>query len=81
MISQGDSLEDGAVTDAQISDQIDVLNTAYEPVGLSFELADTIRTTNEDWFNNAGPEETQQTDMKEELRQGGEADLNLYSVG
>ena len=35
-----------------------------------------------DWFNNAGPYGgTEQTDMKEALRSGDAATLNLYSVG
>jgi hypothetical protein len=36
---------------------------------------------NADWFNNAEPDTQQQTDMKNALRKGGAADLNLYSVG
>lgn len=39
------------------------------------------RTLNPDWFSNAGPNTSQQTAMKQALRQGGAADLNLYSVG
>ena len=41
----------------------------------------TDRTTNADWFANAGPDTTQQTAMKRALRKGGKGDLNLYSVG
>jgi len=48
---------------------------------LTWELAGTEVTVNDDWFNNAGPDGSEQTDMKESLRQGGPETLNLYSVG
>ena len=67
--------------DSQIADQIDVMNKDYASVGLSWVLANTTRTVNADWFDNAGPDSPQQTDMKTTLRQGGVNDLNVYSVG
>ncbi|KAG6817030.1 hypothetical protein H0H87_000654, partial [Tephrocybe sp. NHM501043] len=67
--------------DSQIDDQISVLNNAYANAGIQWTLANTTRTVNADWFNNAAPENAQQTAMKEALRQGGGADLNVYSVG
>ncbi|KAJ8457224.1 hypothetical protein ONZ45_g18396 [Pleurotus djamor] len=42
--------------DSQISDQIQVLNNAYNPSGLHFVHAGTTRTTNATWFNQAEPE-------------------------
>lgn len=81
VISQDDSLDGGNVPDSQLSDQIDVLNQGYSGSGLSFTLASTDRTVNSDWFNNAGPDSSQQTDMKNSLRAGGAADLNIYTVG
>lgn len=41
----------------------------------------TSRTVNSDWFNNAGPDSSEQTAMKDALRVGGVADLNVYTVG
>jgi len=67
--------------DHQIDEQITVLNNDFRPAGLSFVLIDTDRTVNADWFNNAEPNTQQQTAMKNALRKGGAADLNLYSVG
>jgi hypothetical protein len=81
VISKGDAVEDGNIPDSQVKDQIDVLNEAYKSSGFTFKLASIHRTTNEDWFNNAGPDTTQQTEMKEHLRQGGAGDLNVYTVG
>lgn len=81
VISEDDTEGGGNIPDSQINDQIDVLNQDYANSGLTFVLADTIRTINSDWFNNAGPDSSQQTEMKRQLRQGGAADLNLYSVG
>jgi hypothetical protein len=74
----------GNVTDAQIADQIQVLNDSYS--GLTggantkfrFQLAATTRTANNTWFG-AGYGSTAETQMKSALRQGGAADLNFYT--
>jgi len=57
------------------------LNQDYSGTGISWSLAGTTRTINADWFNNVAPGTSQQTAMKTSLRQGGVADLNVYSVG
>lgn len=57
------------------------MNAAYASTGISWTLASTDRTVNADWFNEAGPENTQQTAMKNALRVGSAKDLNVYSVG
>ena len=64
-----------------IQDQIDVLNEDYSASGLTFTLAATTRTVNSQWFNQVGPDSSLQTTMKKTLRQGGKADLNVYTVG
>ena len=64
-----------------IADQIDVLNEDYSSLGLTFVLANTTRTVNSQWFNQVGPDSSLQTTMKNQLRQGGKADLNVYTVG
>jgi len=81
VVSQDTTLAGGNIPDSQIAAQINVMNTGYANMGYSWTLAGTTRTVNADWFNNAGPGASQQTDMKNALRQGGVADLNVYSVG
>jgi len=81
VISGSDALTDGNVPDSQVTRQMEVLNQDFKASGISFVLKNTTRTTSSDWFQNAGPDATQQTDMKAALRQGGAGDLNIYSVG
>ena len=64
-----------------IAEQISVLNEDYASTGLSFTLVNTTHTVNSQWFNQVGPESSLQTTMKRQLRQGGRADLNVYTVG
>ncbi|KAI0269268.1 Metalloprotease [Gloeopeniophorella convolvens] len=81
VISKDSTAKGGSLSDDLIAAQIDALNDGYSGSGLSFTLANTTRTVNADWFNNVGPDASQQTTMKRTLRQGGAAALNLYSVG
>ncbi len=69
------------ISDSQIADQISVLKDDYASAGLSFVLAGTDRTVNSQWFNQVGPDSSLQTTMKRQLRKGGKADLNVYTVG
>jgi len=81
VVYEGEDISQGNVPDAQITTQIDVLNAAFSETGLSFALVNTTRTLDANWFQNVGPETTEQNDMKQALRAGGPGDLNLYSVG
>ncbi|TFK43247.1 metalloprotease [Crucibulum laeve] len=81
VVSSGTTLATGYVPQSQVQAQIDVLNEDYSATGITFVLANTTRTINSSWFTNAGPSTTTQTTMKNTLRQGGAADLNVYSVG
>ncbi|KAK7441559.1 hypothetical protein VKT23_016552 [Stygiomarasmius scandens] len=81
VIMEDDTLEGGNVPDSQLEDQINVMNDAYADAGITWVLADTKRVTNADWFNNAGPDSSEQTEMKTQLRTGDVADLNVYTVG
>jgi hypothetical protein len=68
---------DQSVVDAQIA----VLNTAYQPYGFAFVLANTSRTLAPEWtgidiYSQAG--DAAQLAMKTALRRGTAADLNLY---
>lgn len=74
----------GNVPDADIADQIRVLNDSYS--GLTggantkfrFVLAGTTRTANNTWFA-AGYGTSAETQMKSALRQGTARDLNFYT--
>lgn len=68
----------GSVTNQQIQDQINVLNAAFAPTGFNFNLVAVDTTVNDSWYT-AGPGTTAQTAMKNALRVGGKADLNLYA--
>ncbi|CAE6437797.1 unnamed protein product, partial [Rhizoctonia solani] len=81
VISADNTLEGGNIPERQIENSLKVLNGDYRRSGLSFSLAKVDRTVNADWFNNVGPDEVEQTDMKKALRKGGASDLNVYSVG
>jgi hypothetical protein len=81
VVSQDSTLAGGNIPDSQIAAQVTVMNQDYASTGLSWVLAGTTRTVNSDWFNNAGPSSSQQTAMKNALRQGGANALNVYSVG
>jgi hypothetical protein len=75
----------GALTDAQIAAQIQVLNNTYAggeggaKTGFSFTLAGVDRTDNAAWFY-ANPGGTNEHTMKQTLRRGGNNALNLYST-
>ncbi|KAJ6580039.1 hypothetical protein DFH09DRAFT_1246053 [Mycena vulgaris] len=81
VISQDSTTAGGDIPDSQIANQISIslMNKDYAG-NIIWTLADTTRTVNADWFNNAGSSTSQQTAMKAS-RQGGKGDLNVYSVG
>ncbi|KAF8063183.1 metalloprotease [Lyophyllum atratum] len=81
VINIGSSPSAGNIPDSQIEEQIAVLNDDYANTGATWSLAGTTRTVNTDWFNKVGPGSSQERAMKNALRQGGPADLNVYSVG
>ncbi|KAI0751490.1 metalloprotease [Daedaleopsis nitida] len=81
VISQDSTLQGGNIPDSMIADQIAVMNEDYAPSGLQFVLQGTTRTTNWNWFNQVGPDSSYQTEMKQQLRQGGVTDFNVYTVG
>ncbi|KAH6918088.1 metalloprotease [Coprinopsis sp. MPI-PUGE-AT-0042] len=81
IISADTSPANGNVAGQQIIDQVDALNGGFAETGINFVLAGVDRTVNADWFANAGPDTDQQTAMKTQLRRGGRADLNIYTVG
>ncbi|KAL1634235.1 hypothetical protein SLS58_010779 [Diplodia intermedia] len=73
VVAASESEEDGYVTDAQLEDQLAVLNDNFAPSGISFTLAGTTRTINSNWADD-GAELT----MKKQLREGDYGTLNVY---
>ena len=69
----------GDVPDSQIAAQINVLNAAYAPSGVSFALAATDRTNNATWYTMT-PGSTAERQVKRALRQGTADDLNIYTA-
>lgn len=71
-----DSSGNGAVSDATIDEQIDVLNNAFADGGWTFVLASKSVTVSDDWFVISDANEQY---IKSSLRQGKSADLNIYT--
>lgn len=69
----------GSVSDAQIGDQMKVLNDAFTSTGWSFDLAEIDRTTNATWFV-MGYNSVAEQQAKSALRKGGPGDLSIYSA-
>ncbi|KAJ7584588.1 metalloprotease [Mycena floridula] len=81
VVSKDSTLSGGNIPDSQIAAQVSAMNTAYSGTGITWVLAGTTRTINANWFNSAEPDSSLQTAMKNSLRTGGTADLNVYTVG
>ncbi|KAG8778190.1 hypothetical protein FRC12_025120 [Ceratobasidium sp. 428] len=81
VISAGSGTSNGDIPDSQITSSITAMNQHYASSGIAFTLAGSDRTTNSNWFSQVGPDSSLQTTMKNQLRKGGAADLNVYTVG
>ncbi|KAJ7692459.1 hypothetical protein B0H17DRAFT_541189 [Mycena rosella] len=81
VVSKDSTLAGGNVPASQLTAQVAAMNDAYSGTGITWVLAGTTRTVNAAWFNTAGPDTSVQTSMKNSLRTGGVADLNVYTVG
>ncbi|KAG9123920.1 hypothetical protein FRC07_013494 [Ceratobasidium sp. 392] len=80
VIQAGNNLTQGNIPDAQVVQSLIAMNNHYNRA-INFKLAKITHTTNADWFNKAGPKTKEQAAMKNALRAGGPADLNVYTVG
>ncbi|KAF2228159.1 hypothetical protein BDZ85DRAFT_255510 [Elsinoe ampelina] len=67
-------LYDQAIVDRQI----DVMNDAYAPAGISYKNVGTTFTVNEAWATGGLPESDTELEMKTALRRGTYDTLNLY---
>jgi hypothetical protein len=79
VINRGSGLSRGDVPDAMIADQMDVLNAAYLSTGWQFDLVETTRTTNAQWFGMS-PGSTAERRAKSALHEGSADDLNIYTA-
>ncbi|MEU6672161.1 hypothetical protein [Streptomyces sp. NPDC046727] len=71
------SPEVGNVADATITDQVQVLNSAFADTGFSFSLASVDRTVNRLWYD-VFPGSAGEDAMKHTLHRGGAAALDIY---
>lgn len=78
VIDKGLALSDGNIPDTWITAQINVLKAAFAGTGWDFRLVATTRTTNATWYT-AGPGSVAESQMKNALRRGTAADLNIYA--
>ncbi|MGI9056125.1 MAG: zinc metalloprotease [Pyrinomonadaceae bacterium] len=77
VVNKGSGISNGDISTSMITDQMNVLNSAFAGTGWSFTLVATTRTTNTTWYNDCyGSSETA---MKSALRQGTADDLNIYT--
>ena len=70
----------GNVSDAQINEQLNILQAAYAGGGWSFNRIATTRTVNNTWYTMAYGS-TAESQAKNALRQGTADDLNIYIAG
>ena len=77
VINKGSGTSNGDISSSMITQQMNVLNSAFAGTGWSFTLVSTTRTTNTTWYN--GCYGSSETAMKAALRQGTADDLNIYT--
>ena len=70
----------GKVSTTQITQQLNVLNSAYASSGFSFSLAGTDTTVNSRWYTGLRSGSKAEKDMKKALRKGDMGDLNIYTA-
>ncbi|MDP2004961.1 MAG: zinc metalloprotease [Rubrivivax sp.] len=70
----------GNVSDAQINEQLNVLQAAYAGGAFTFNRIATTRTANSTWYTMT-PGSTAESQAKNALRQGTADDLNMYVAG
>jgi hypothetical protein len=79
VIRRGTGISNGDISNSMITNQINVLNSAFAPTGWSFNLVSIDRTTNSTWFGmDLGT--TAERQAKTALRRGTADDLNIYTA-
>ena len=79
VINKGADIGNGDIPTQMITNQINVLNSAFAGTGWSFLLVGTTRTTNATWYTMS-PGSAAEDQAKNALRQGSADDLNFYSA-
>jgi hypothetical protein len=80
VLSAGESLADGNITRAMIDEQMAVLNQAYSPYSIVFDLIDVDYTLNKNWARKITYGNKQDLEVKTALRKGKQGALNMYSA-
>ncbi|KAI4602390.1 hypothetical protein KJ359_009633 [Pestalotiopsis sp. 9143b] len=75
VVASGTTEAAGYLSNSTLDDQLDVMNTAYAPHGISFVDAGRDWTVNSVWARDGA-----ETAMKTALRKGTYADVNIYFV-
>ncbi|KAJ3516339.1 hypothetical protein NLJ89_g1178 [Agrocybe chaxingu] len=83
LIYTNETTEGGYLPDKFIDDQMQVLADDFARSRLTFAVQDVRRIYHPEWFSKLGPYDTieMDTEMKTLYRQGGAADLNIFTVG
>ena len=80
VIRNGVGIANGDVPDSAITNQIRVLNRAFDTTGWTFRLVRTTRTTNAEWYSGCNSAtRTNEINMKNALRVGTARTLNVYT--
>ncbi|PFH47605.1 hypothetical protein AMATHDRAFT_67482 [Amanita thiersii Skay4041] len=80
VIAKNKTESGGYLSKVRIQEQMKVLNDSFSETGITWSLANTTYTVNPEWFLYADYDIGVEKAMKSKLRQGGVADLNVYSV-
>jgi hypothetical protein len=80
IIHRGFEPEEGYVHLDQISAQQQVLNEAYAPFNIRFDLRTIEYVNNSEWFTKINYGSQTELAMKRKLRKGGAGDLNVYTT-
>ncbi|KAG8813107.1 hypothetical protein FRC17_001671 [Serendipita sp. 399] len=82
VIYKNETFEGGLLQDWMVNASIGAMNDHYAQTGIHFQLDHVDYTLNETWFIGADPVyKAVQNDMKQALRVGDSATLNIYTVG
>ncbi|KAF3038991.1 hypothetical protein E8E12_004364 [Didymella heteroderae] len=81
ILSTDGTLQGGNIDDATIDAQLRILDETFRPVGFSFNLKETVRTVNEQWYYDLKVATPVENEVSLALRKGGNATLNIYMMG
>ncbi|KAH6885110.1 hypothetical protein BKA70DRAFT_1166012, partial [Coprinopsis sp. MPI-PUGE-AT-0042] len=80
VVYANETKQGGYVTDEQIQNQMDVLNTDYKLTNISWTLKNITRIQSEDWFVNVWPGSEQEKEMKKMYHKGDSSVLNIFTA-